>query len=145
MFFIPRPAHSALENTGVEESRMRVYLVEDSQLVRERLAAFVSKIPGVELVGEAENPWDALTGITRTHPDALILDLELGGASGVDVLRQLQTWSRRPAVIVLTNYATPEVAKMCLDTGAQYFFDKTNDLGRLKITLAELAKDQGLN
>jgi two-component system, NarL family, response regulator DevR len=119
---------------------MRVYLVDDSQLVRHRLAAFLWKIPGIELVGEAENPSQALTGITRTKPDTLILDLELGGESGVDVLRQLRTRSARPAVIVFTNHATPEVAKKCLEAGALFFFDKTNDLDLLKNTLAELAK-----
>jgi DNA-binding NarL/FixJ family response regulator len=125
--------------------QVRIYLVEDSVMVRNRLAALLWTIPGVQLVGEAESPWDAVMGIRNTHPDVLILDLELDGSSGLQVLREIRAWPDAPSTIVLTNYATPEVRRKCLDIGARYFFDKTNEFGSLKGALAELAEERKLN
>lgn len=125
--------------------QVRVYLVEDSVLVRNRLAALLWSMPGIQLVGEADDPWDAVVGIRGTHPDVLILDLELDGASGFSVLREIREWPDVPSVIVLTNYATPDVRRKCMNLGARYFFDKTNEFGCLKGALAEIAEERKLN
>lgn len=61
---------------------LKIFLVDDSPLVRQRIAALIGVIKGVEIVGEAEDASDALSGIAATHADVVIVDLRLTGGSG---------------------------------------------------------------
>ena len=117
---------------------MKVYVVEDSALIRERLIAMLREIEGMEVVGESEEPTAALIGIHATHPDIIVLDLQLGNSSGFIVLRQLN--DSAPTVIVLTNYATPSFRKQCFALGAKYFFDKTTEFGKVFETIKSLTR-----
>jgi two-component system, NarL family, response regulator DevR len=109
----------------------KVYLVEDSLLIRERLAAMVRTLEGIEIVGEAEAPEAALLGIKASRPDVVILDLQLTAGSGLSVLRQLHDVAPDVVPIVLTNDALPQFRKECLAAGAKYFFDKTTEFGKV--------------
>lgn len=119
---------------------VKVYLVEDSPLIRERLTAMLQEVDGVEVVGEAEGPAAALMGIEASHPDVVILDLQLSGGSGLFVLRQLKDFAADIVPIVLTNYALPQFRKECLAAGARYFFDKTAEFGQVREAIETLAK-----
>ena len=66
-----------------------VYIVEDSDSIRARLVDMLGEVAGLRVVGEAESAESAVTGILRTQPDAVVLDIHLAGSSGLDVLRQV--------------------------------------------------------
>jgi len=117
---------------------MKVYVVEDSALIRERLIAMLREIEDTEIVGESEEPGAALIGIHATRPDIVVLDLQLGNSSGLTVLRQLN--DSMPTVIVLTNYATPPFRKQCFALGAKYFFDKTTEFSKVCETIKSLPR-----
>ena len=87
--------------------RTGIFIVDDFPTMRERLRELVGDIDGVEVVGDAGTPDDAITGILRTHPDCVLLDYQLEGGTGVDVLRAVHPQSPEIAFIVLTNHATP--------------------------------------
>ncbi|SOE91903.1 Response regulator receiver domain-containing protein [Burkholderia sp. D7] len=106
---------------------LKIFLVDDSPLVRQRIAALIGAIKGVEIVGEAEDAGDALSGIAATDADVVIVDLRLTGGSGLDVLAGLAQSSRLVITIVLTNYSSAVICKTCLSAGANYFFDKTSE------------------
>ncbi|MES2355862.1 MAG: response regulator transcription factor [Pseudomonadota bacterium] len=120
---------------------MKVYLVEDSPLVRERMAAMLRAVDGVEIVGESEDATAAIAGITATLPDIVVLDLQLAGSSGLSVLRQLNQFCPEIISIVLTNYAVPEFRKECLSAGARHFFDKTAEFGKVRETIEFLSNN----
>ena len=65
---------------------MRVFIVDDSSVIVERLTLLLEDIPGVELVGHAADVPQAIQGLLETTPDALVLDLHLPGGTGLDVL-----------------------------------------------------------
>jgi len=109
-----------------------VYLVEDSLAIRARLAATIRGIEGAELVGEAGKVGEAIDGIRSTHPGALILDLQLEDGSGLEVLRAVRPASLALHVAVLTNYATDQHRRACIDAGAEYFLDKSSDFPRIR-------------
>src|ERR1700730_9006796 len=119
---------------------LKIFLVEDSPLVRQRIAALIGAIKGVEIVGEAEDASDALSGIAATDADVVILDLRLTRGSGSDVLAGLAR-SRQPVItIVLTNYSSAMVREACLSAGANYFFDKLSALALARKMIGSTAR-----
>lgn len=119
---------------------VKVFVVEDSALVRERLVTLLEEIATVELAGEASSAPEAIEGIARTCPDAVIVDLMLADGSGIDVLRAIARGGLRVKTIVLTNYPTDEFFRKCMEAGADYFLDKTIDFDRVKGILESLTE-----
>jgi len=119
---------------------LMVFLVEDSLAIRARLAATIRAIIGAELVGEAGTVGAAIDGIRSTHPSALILDLQLEDGSGLDVLKAVHPSSPALHVAVLTNYATDQHRRACMDAGAEYFLDKSSDFPRIREIIQRWAR-----
>lgn len=118
-------------------ARTHVFIVDDLPSMRERLRELIDGIDGIEVVGEAGTPGEAIDGIRRTHPDYVLLDYQLVGGTGVDVLRAVHPDAPDIAFIVLTNHATAQHRRACLDAGASYFFDKSTEFGRVRSVIAE--------
>ncbi|HUL91686.1 MAG TPA: response regulator transcription factor [Burkholderiales bacterium] len=124
--------------TAPSEAQMNVFIVEDSASIRERLAAMLGDIEGVNVVGQAESPGEALEGILRTRPDSVVLDIHLIGGSGLDVLRQAHLRRPETVFIVLTNYPNPQYRRVCMEAGAAYFFDKSSEIAKVREVIAGL-------
>ncbi|MCK5770578.1 LytR/AlgR family response regulator transcription factor [Algiphilus sp.] len=84
---------------------MRVIIVDDEPLARERLRRLVAEFPGYEVVGEASDGETALDVIDDEQPDIVFLDIRMGGMDGLQVARQLAELDLPPAVIFTTAYA----------------------------------------
>lgn len=80
---------------------VRLVIVDDERLARDRVKGFLSKIPEVELVGEAEDGASAIELIEREAPDLVLLDVQMPGADGFSVLQGLKD---PPHVIFATAY-----------------------------------------
>lgn len=119
---------------------MKVFLVEDSALLRERVQAILASIPGATSVGHAASADEAIAAIATARPDVVVLDLQLESGSGFDVLRALPAGLARPAVYVLTNFANDAYRRKAESLGARGFFDKSQEFERLREALAELAR-----
>lgn len=122
-------AHRMVSNNAAMRSTdpTRVFIVDDAPAVLERLREFVDAIPGATVVGDAGTPKAAIDGILRTAPACVLLDYQLDGGTGVDVLRALRTQSPSTVFIVLTNHADAQYRRACLAAGANHFFDKTTE------------------
>lgn len=122
---------------------MKIFVVEDSAPVRERLIELINDVAGCVVVGEATTADEALTGIRRTRPEVAIFDIQLAAGSGIDALvaaRREQPWLR---AIVLTNYATPQHEKASVDAGAEYFLDKSADFEKITGVLESMKAESG--
>ena len=117
--------------------QIRVFLVEDSRAIRERLIELLGGIENVSIVGEAGTQQDAVSGIYRTRPDLVVLDIQLPEGSGIDVLREIH--SQVPAIkfVVLTNHASSQYRKICMNAGASHFLDKSSEFGDVRKILQE--------
>jgi DNA-binding NarL/FixJ family response regulator len=131
-------ARSNIALRRTEASMVEVFLVEDSSVIRDRLVALLNNIPGVAVIGHAEDSAGAVSAILAAQPHAVVLDLQLKGSSGMDVLRALRSALPDVTVVVLTNYATEEYRKRCLEAGARYFLDKTHEFESLRGILEQL-------
>jgi DNA-binding NarL/FixJ family response regulator len=124
---------------------MKVYVVEDSAVVRERLLEMIREIEDVEVVGEAETYDAAVAGIMSTRPDVAVLDIKLAddGGSGIDVLAEVKKGLPAMRAIVLSNYATPQHMKASADAGAEYFLDKSAEFERITEILVQMKNESG--
>ena len=133
--------HFAGLSTAVATNRaeLLVLVVEDSKLVRDRLVRLLSEIPNLRIVAEAATAADAIRKIGDLEPDMVTLDLRLEKSSGLDVLRAIEGGDRRPCIAVLSNQGDPEARRECLALGADFFFDKSREMGDLKTMISGLA------
>lgn len=121
---------------------MKVFLVDDSAIVLEKLAAMISGIEGVEIAGQALNARDAIQSIVALKPDVVILDIRMNGGSGLDVLKRIKKEIPPPIVIMLTNYPYPQYREKCQALGADYFFDKVTEIEKIYDTFKQLLTDK---
>jgi DNA-binding NarL/FixJ family response regulator len=121
---------------------LRVFIADDSSLMRERLAAAFSDIDNVELAGQAVNVQEAIEAILRLKPDVVILDIRMPGGSGLQVLEQVRTGPSPPTVIILTAFPLLQYRKRSEALGAAYFFDKPSDFDRMVEVVRQLAADK---
>lgn len=123
---------------------MRVFIVDDSAVMRERIAAIVSELSdAIELIGQAEDAPAAAEAIRRLKPDLVILDLRIPGGGGIHVLREIKADATAPIVVILTNYPYPQYRKQCQEAGADFFFDKSMDFDRVPDLLQQLKLRDG--
>ena len=115
----------------------KVFLVDDSPLVRERLAAMVGTLPGTRLVGEAAGAEEAIGAILAARPDVVLLDLTLAQGSGFDVLAALHRQAPDIAVYMLSNFAAAPYRRQAERLGASGFFDKSTDMEQVRAKLTE--------
>ncbi|MBI4672341.1 MAG: response regulator transcription factor [Chloroflexi bacterium] len=122
---------------------MKVFLVEDSELLRDRLVRAFSIIKGVEVCGFSDSAEQAIRQIQQTQADVIILDIRLRQGNGFQVLQSVKKPGQPPTVIVLTNFAYPQYRKKFLAAGADYFFDKSDEFTQVTVVLRELLTRNG--
>ena len=133
-------------NATRQAAPLTVFLVEDSLTIRAHLARTIREIEGAQLVGEAGTVGAAIAGIRSTHPNAVILDLQLEDGSGLEVLKAVRPESPALHVAVFTNYATDQHRRACMGAGAEFFLDKSSEFARIReIVNAWAALPDGLS
>lgn len=118
---------------------INVFIVDDSEIVRDRLTAMLSEVASIKVVGQADNPLTATESIVQLKPDVVILDIFLAGGSGIHVLRNIREKKIAAKVIMLTNYAQDEYRKKCFEEGADFFFDKSIEFDRVTDVIQKLS------
>jgi DNA-binding NarL/FixJ family response regulator len=117
---------------------MRVFIADDSKVVVERLADLLKEVPGIQLVGRANDVPQAIHSILETKPDAVILDLQMPGGSGLDVLRAIRQTQPLLQVLICTNFPYPQYRKECIAAGANFFLDKSAEFEKIPAIFREL-------
>jgi DNA-binding NarL/FixJ family response regulator len=117
----------------------RIYIVDDSAAIRVRLAEMLSRMESVSVVGEADSARAAVAGILRERPDSVLLDLNLMGRTGIDVMRSIHPQAPEIVFVVLTNHAEPQYRRAATEAGAAYFLDKSREFDRVREVIAEIA------
>lgn len=120
---------------------IRTYIVEDSALIREQLVAALEEMLPLNVVGTAEDEAGALLWLAggAQRADLVIADIFLKGGSGLGVLRALRALPHGGRVVVLSNFATPDMRRRCLDLGADRVFDKSHEIDALLLYCASLS------
>lgn len=114
------------------DSRLNTYIVEDNPTIRENLVATLEELTCISTIGFSETEDDARVWLgSNAEWELAIVDLFLKQGSGLGVLQACL--SRRPGqkVVVLSNYATPDIRRRCSELGVNAVFDKSNEIDGL--------------
>lgn len=118
--------------------KLRLLVVDHSAVLRRRLLEMIAPLPGIEICGAATDVPTAIAAGDKLKPQVVILDLEIPGGGGLDVLAHLRRASPPPVVIVFTNFNYEPLRRYCRSAGAEYFFDKSTDAEAMLTVLGAL-------
>ncbi|MFF7155910.1 response regulator [Streptomyces sp. NPDC008139] len=110
---------------------IRVFLLDDHEVVRRGVHELLSAEPGIEIVGEAGNAAEAVARIPATRPDVAVLDVRLPDGSGVEVCREVRSHDPSIKCLMLTSFADDEALFDAIMAGAAGYVLKVirgNDL-----------------
>jgi DNA-binding NarL/FixJ family response regulator len=118
---------------------LKVFIADDSVVVRGQLKEALEEQGSIEVVGESGNAEHAIIEIRRLDPQVVIIDIRMPGGGGLPVLKDLKARSPSRIAIILTSFPFPQYREAYLAAGADYFFDKTKDIPQMTNKLVELA------
>lgn len=122
--------------------RVRTYVADDHPLYREAVAGALRALRGIELVGEAADGRQALEDLLRLRPDVALLDVQMPGLGGSEVLRRLLDAGVPTHVVFLSGLATPELAADALAAGASGVLDKQATADELGAALEAVVRGE---
>lgn len=113
--------------------KIRTFFVEDNATIRKNLVETLLELTDIEPLGHAETESDGIAWLQNPNNtwDLAIVDLFLRHGSGLGVLAACQQRHPSQKMVVLSNYATPDVRQRCRELGADAVFDKSNDIDAL--------------
>ena len=107
----PAPAAPAIPKS-------KVFIVDDHAIVRQGLAELINDQPDLMVIGDADNPPDALKRIAETSPDVVVLDITLNGGDGIELCRQLHERNANLPILILSMHDEALYAERVLRAGA---------------------------
>lgn len=115
------------------DPRLKTYIVEDNVTIRENLVGTLEELTCISAVGFAETESDAVRWLAEHSEEweLAIVDLFLKQGSGLGVLQALSARRPEQKIVVLSNYATPDIRKRCAQFGVDAVFDKSNEIDAL--------------
>jgi len=120
---------------------MKILIADDSPLLRDRLKELLKSLDNTKIIGEAKNGADALKMAVETIPDLAIIDIRMPEMNGIEVLKKIRETNSTLKIIILTNYPYKQYRQRCLEEGADYFFDKNQDIEKLREIVCYLATE----
>jgi len=118
---------------------LKAFIVEDSPVIRENLVAALEEMAPITVIGTAEDESHAVRWLEANECDLAVVDIFLKSGSGLGVLKAAVQSPRPMKVVVLSNYATPDMRRKCLELGADRVFDKSNEIDALILYCCRLA------
>lgn len=118
---------------------IKVFLADDSDPICDRVAAMLGEA-GMAVVGRGQTPQACFDGILASQPDVVVLDVQLDGGSGMEVLQTVRLAAPGVAFVVFSNNSDPAYRQRYLAQGALQFIDKSSEFGHLSLAVARAAE-----
>ena len=103
---------------------IRIVIADDHPVFRRGLCIVINSDPALNVVGEAENGEEAFACINELQPDVALLDIDMPGQNGFDVIRRLRSLRIQPAIVFLTMHEDEALFNNAFDLGAQGYLLK---------------------
>jgi len=118
-------------NPCLAKGMKTLLLIDDSNSVRDRLVEMISTLSNIQIIGQACDGREGVSIFNNRHPDLVILDIQMPGLNGIDVLRSIKKTNPETVIFILTNFPYPQYRDICMKAGADYFFDKSNEFEKV--------------
>lgn len=128
----------------MQDADIRVFLVDDHEVVRRGVAALLDAEPGIEIVGEASTAREARARIAATRPDVAVIDVRLPDGSGIDVCRSLSQSQPMVRCLILTAFDDDEAVRAAVIAGASGYVTKDIQARRLVSAVQAVAAGRQL-
>ena len=125
-------------------TQLKAFIVEDSPVIRENLVAALEEMAPIRVIGNAEDESAAIGWLSQRENrcDLVVVDIFLKSGSGLGVLKAAAKLPEPTKLVVLSNYATPDMRRKCLELGADRVFDKSNEIDALLQYCVRLANGE---
>ncbi|MFE3603241.1 response regulator [Streptomyces sp. NPDC059096] len=127
-----------------EEGKIRVFLLDDHEVVRRGVFELLSVEDDIEVVGEAGTAADAIARIPATRPDVAVLDVRLPDGSGVEVCREVRSRDESVKCLMLTSFADDEALFDAIMAGASGYVLKAIRGNELLTAVRDVAAGRSL-
>ena len=118
-----------------EEKKIRIMIVDDHAVVRSGLGAFLSAVPDLQLIGEAENGEQAVVRAKALKPDVVLMDLMMPGMDGVTATRSIKECNPGIQIIALTSFQEDELVQNAIKAGAIGYLMKNVSVRELEAAI----------
>ncbi|HEX7654622.1 MAG TPA: response regulator transcription factor [Verrucomicrobiae bacterium] len=126
--------------TDVQE-HIHVWLVDDNEHIRTALRDLLNEVPEVRVTGSFQSPNAVLSALaSRPGPDAILLDIQMGEANGLDAIRPIKALSRNTQVVMFTTFFDTESRQRALQNGATDFLVKNSPVEKIISTLQSASR-----
>ncbi|MFF4264754.1 response regulator [Streptomyces virginiae] len=127
-----------------EDGKIKVFLLDDHEVVRRGVHELLSVEEDIEIVGEAGTAADALVRIPATRPDVAVLDVRLPDGSGVEVCREVRSQDEGVKCLMLTSFADDEALFDAIMAGASGYVLKAIRGNELLSAVRDVAAGKSL-
>lgn len=135
---------SADHASGRVETAVRVFLVDDHEIVRRGLREVIGRANDLEVIGEAGSVGSALDAIVASAPDVAVLDVRLGDGDGIDLCRSLAAAAPGVRCLILTSFLDRPTVERAVSAGAAGFLIKTLRGSKLVDSIRRIAAGESL-
>jgi DNA-binding NarL/FixJ family response regulator len=134
----PEPLEAIPAASAAEPRKIRVMVVDDSEVFLEAALSILECEPRINIVGHSSSAEDALAKVAELKPDLVIADLRMPNVSGLDLTRALKAGPQAPKVVVVSFYSGSEERDGAWYAGADAFVPKPQFVGRMATLLDQL-------
>jgi len=119
-----------------------VFLADDHAMVREGLAALLSRDPAIRVVGQCGDGLQVVNQVQQAHPNVVVLDISMPGLNGLDICRELKRKVKGTAVLILTMHDAEEFIADSLRHGASGYLLKESAADELTEAVRRVARGE---
>ncbi len=127
-----------MRTTSINQSKLILLIVDDNMRFVERMIGLLDDVDNIGFINVANDYNEATRIIDEERPDVVLLDINLPGKNGIDILRKLKSDELHSHVLMVTNHADDYYRRQCSDIGADHFLDKSNDFGKVAGIIRQL-------
>ena len=116
-----------------------ILLIDDVNIILQKMRMFLSIVPKVRQVDTASSAQEAFTFLQSSDPGLVVLDVNMPGTNGIEILKRIRNnKGPQPVVVMLTNETGNHFKEACLQSGADYYLDKSRDFLQIPTIIDEL-------
>lgn len=113
----------------MKKEKLLILIVDDNMRFVERIICMLEELDNIGYINVATEYNQAIKFFEEEKPDLVLLDINLPGKSGIELLRRIKESRSKSEVIMVSNHADDYYRQQCRELGAKYFLDKSNDFG----------------